>query len=120
MAGSVIEEITGSDLEKVFKNGEELEKARQKELEEMDPRMRSAVEKDLEEHPEKVVHSVKKIDGYRLYLYESLNKTDKGTDLELVSPDILSEKLCGNDYIFVIIRTKNPDFVEGQVRYTGR
>lgn len=149
MAGSVIEEITGSDLEKVFKNGEELEKARQKELEEMDPRMRSAVEKDLEEHPEKVVHSVKKFDGYRLYLYESLNKTDKGTNLELVSPDILSEKLCGNDYIFVnpkngtildwvnpdhdcaiytkaeipagtIIRTKNPDFVEGQVRYTGR
>ena len=62
---------------------------------------------------------------------------------------MLSEKLTGNDYLFVnpkngtlldwvnpdhdcaiytkkeilpgtIIRTKNPDYVEGQVRFTGR
>lgn len=149
MAGSVQSEITGEELEKVFKNGEVLEHTRKEELEQMDPRMKAAVEKDLKDHPEKQVRAAKKLSGYRLYLYESLKKTDAGTELELVSPDVLSEKLTGNDYLFVnpkngtlldwvnpdhdcaiytkkeilpgtIIRTKNPDYVEGQVRFTGR
>ncbi len=149
MAGTVEKEISGSELEKVFENGQAMEKARKEELEKMDPRMRSAVEKDLAEHPEKEVHALKKIEGYRLYHYESLNKTDKGTELELVSPDVLSKKIAGSDYIFVnpkngtiidwvnpdhdcaiytnldiaegtLVRTKNPDYVEGQIHYTGR
>ncbi len=149
MAGTVEKEISGSELEKVFENGQAMEKARKEELEKMNPRMRSAVEKDLAEHPEKEVHALKKIEGYRLYHYESLNKTDKGTELELVSPDILSKKIAGSDYIFVnpkngtiidwvnpdhdcaiytnldiaegtLVRTKNPDYVEGQIHYTGR
>ena len=141
--------ITGSELEKVFENGQAMEKARRDELEAMDPRMRAAVEKDLEQHPEKIVHAAVKKDGWRLYHLNSLNKTDKGTELELVSPDVLSHTLKGADYIFVnpkngtvldwvnpdhdcalytnlsitegtLVRTKNPDYVEGQIRYTGR
>ena len=149
MAGTVEKEITGSELEKVFENGRAMENARKEELEKMDPRMRAAVEKDLAEHSEKEVHALKKIEGFRLYHYESLNKTDKGTELELVSPDVLSKKIAGSDYIFVnpkngtvidwvnpdhdcaiytnleiaegtLVRTKNPDYVEGQIHYTGR
>lgn len=149
LAGTVEKEITGSELEKVFENGQAMEKARRDELEAMDPRMRAAVEKDLEQHPEKIVHAAVKKDGWRLYHLNSLNKTDKGTELELVSPDVLSHTLKGADYIFVnpkngtvldwvnpdhdcalytnlsitegtLVRTKNPDYVEGQIRYTGR
>ncbi len=149
MAGTVGKQITGEELEKVFRNGSELKKAREAELEQMDPRMRAAVEKDIADHPEKQIHAAEKTEGWKLYYYDSLNKTDKGTDLELVSPDVLSEKLNGKDYIFInpkngtvldwvnpdhdcaiytnrdiaegtLVRTKNPDYVEGQIRYTGR
>ena len=149
MAGTVGKQITGEELEKVFRNGSELKKAREAELEQMDPRMRAAVEKDIADHPEKQIHAAEKTEGWKLYYYDSLNKTDKATDLELVSPDVLSEKLNGKDYIFInpkngtvldwvnpdhdcaiytnrdiaedtLVRTKNPDYVEGQIRYTGR
>jgi len=149
LAGTVEKEISGAELEQVFANGLAMEKMRQDELNAMDPRMRSAVEKDIEQHPEKEIHAVQKIDGYRLYLYNSLNKTDKGTEIELVSPDVLSRKLSGKDYIFVnpknglildwvnpdhdcaiytkedisegtLVRVKDGDYEEGKIRYSGR
>lgn len=149
LAGTVEKEITGAELETVFMNGQAMEKMRLEELGRMDPRMRDAVEKDEAVHPEKVPHALKKLDGFRLYRYNSLNKTDKGTELELVSPDVLSEKLEGNEYFFVnpkngllvdwvnpdhdcaiytekpisegtLVRTKNSGYVEGVIRSTGR
>lgn len=149
LAGTVEKEISGKELETVFMNGQAMEQARLEGLEKMDPRMREAVEKDEALHPEKVPHALKKIEGFHLYYYNSLNKTDKGTELELVSPDVLSKKLPGEKYLFVnpkngllldwvnpdhdcaiytdepiaegtLVRTKDEDYVEGVIRNTGR
>ncbi len=149
LAGTIEKKFTSEEEDKIFANGAALEKARKDEIEAMHPNMRAEVEKDLEQNPEKQVLGCKKIPGYKLYQYNSLNKTTKGTELELVSPDVLSKTLSGKDYIFVnskngtvlswvnpdhdcaiytnadisegtLVRTKDEGFVEGQVRTSGR
>ncbi len=149
LAGTIEKEITGAALDQLFVNGKTLENARNEEIASMHPNMRAEVEKDLQQHPEKAVKALVKKEGYRLYQYNSLNKTTQGTELELVSPDVLSQKLQGVDYVFVnskngtvidwvnpdhdcaiytnldiaegtLVRTKDPEYVEGQVRTTGR
>ena len=149
LAGTVEEEITGSTFDEILANGKALVDAHHAELAAMDPRERAARERDLEAHPEKVPQAIEKKDGYKLYRYNALNKTDKGTDLELVSPDVLSKKLAGSDYIFVnsknglivdwvnadhdcaiytkedisrgtLVRVKDEEYIEGVVRTTAR
>lgn len=101
LAGTIEEEYSENETDKIFENAAKSQKEREEELASMHPKMREAVEKDFALHPEKNIQYAKKIDGYRLYKYNSLNKTDKNTELELISPDVLSTKLCGNEYIFV-------------------
>ncbi|MGI5070349.1 U32 family peptidase [Treponema pectinovorum] len=149
LAGTIEKKITGSDLEKVFTNARAMEQSRIDELNAMDPRMQKAIQNDLAQHPQKDIKYAKKIEGYNLYNYNSLNKTDKGTELELISPDVLSTKLLGSDYIFInpkngaildwvnpdhdcaiytkleiaegtLVRTKDFGYVEGKIRDTGR
>lgn len=149
LAGTIEKQFTPEEEDKIFANGAALEQARKDEIEAMHPKMRADVEKDLELNPEKQVIGCKKIPGYKLYQYNSLNKTDKGTELEFISPDVLSRKIQGQDYIFVnskngtilnwvnpdhdcaiytkldlsqgtLVRTKDEGFVEGVVRTSGR
>ncbi|MCR5172592.1 MAG: U32 family peptidase [Treponema sp.] len=149
LAGTVEEEIAGSDFDTILANGKALVDAHNAELAAMDPRERAARERDFEAHPEKVPQAIEKKDGYKLYRYNALNKTDSGTDLELVSPDVLSRKLDGSGYIFVnsknglivdwvnadhdcaiytkedisrgtLVRVKDEEYVEGVVRTTAR
>ncbi|MBR4450018.1 MAG: U32 family peptidase, partial [Treponema sp.] len=149
LAGTVEEEIAGSAFDEILANGKALVDAHYAELAAMDPRERAARERDLEAHPEKVPQTIEKKDGYKLYRYNALNKTDRGTDLELVSPDVLSKKLAGSDYIFVnsknglivdwvnadhdcaiytkedilrgtLVRVKDEEYIEGVVRTTAR
>lgn len=149
LAGTIGNQFSKEDEDKVFNNAQNAEKERIKELESMHPKMRENVEKDLLLHPEKNIKYAKKIPGYNLYQYSSLNKTDTGTTLELISPDILSEKLESSDYVFInpkngilldwvnpdhdcaiytprkinngtLVRTFDKNYKEGTVRYTGR
>ena len=143
------EKYTEEETDKILELGATAVENWKKELEEMDPRMRAAVEKDYQLHPEKIPACATKQNNWRLYKYNSLNKTDKGTELEIVSPEILSKKILGKDYMFInpkngalldwvnpdhdcaiytqleitqgtLVRTKDEDFVKGQVRTTGR
>lgn len=149
LVGAVGEAYSADETEKIFSLARENENARLDELNSMDARMRAAVERDFENHPEKVVRPAEKIDGFTLYKYNSLNKTDAGTDLELVSPDVLSKKLPGKSFVFInpkngalldwvnpdhdcalytdveipdgaLVRRKDSGYVEGKVRVSGR
>ena len=149
LAGTIEEEISESDLEKVFELGKMAVDSRNKSLEQMDPRMKEAVLRDWAQHPEKNPPAVQKQSGWRLYRYNSLNKTDKNTELEFISPNILSQKIGGSDYIFVnpkngfvldwvnpdhdcaiytnldlkkgtLVRIKDNEYIEGVIRSTGR
>ncbi len=149
LAGQVGEKITGAEEEKVFKTGEEMAASRQAELAAMHPAARAAAEKDCQEHPEKCPQALERRPGWKLYHYNSLNKTDSGTEMEIITPDVLKTVLSGQDYVFAnpkngtvipfvnpdhdcaiytaaeipqdaLVRTKDPGFVPGKVRSGGR
>lgn len=137
------------DSESVLAAGEKLVASRSAEIEAMHPNARAAVLRDLEKHPEKVVRTVTKRAGWKVYRLNALNKIDSGSDLEIISPTILSKIVKGSEYEFVnpvtgekldwvnadhecaiytgldleegtLVRMKDPDFVEGKIRDTGR
>lgn len=142
--------IEGSlDSESVLSAGEKLVASRNAEIEAMHPNARAAVLRDLEKHPEKVVRTVTRRIGWKVYRLNALNKIDSGSDLEIISPTILSKIVKGSEYEFVnpvtgekldwvnadhecaiytdldleegtLVRMKDPDFVEGKIRDTGR
>ena len=147
MLAATIEGII--DSESVLAAGEKLVASRNAEIEAMHPNARAAVLRDLEKHPEKVVMTVTKRAGWKVYKLNALNKIDSGSDLEIISPTILSKIVKGSEYEFVnpvtgekldwvnadhecaiytgleleegtLVRMKDQDFVEGKIRDTGR
>ena len=115
----------------------------------MHPSARAAVERDLEQHPEKKIKLAEKHEGWKVYPYDALNRVDSGTELEFVSPSVLSQKVTGSEYEFInpktgekldwvnadhdcaiytgvkieentLVRTKDEEFVEGEIRNRGR
>ncbi|WP_191017695.1 peptidase U32 family protein [Treponema zioleckii] len=146
LASTIEEEL---DTEKILAAGEKLVADREAEINAMHPNAKAAVLRDLEQHPEKVVRTVTKREGWKIYKMNPLNKIDEGTDLELVSPDVLSLKLPASDYEFInpvtgekrswvnadhdcaiytplkiqagtLVRMKDAEYVPGKIRDTGR
>jgi putative protease len=148
LAATVGEEFTKEETDAFFEAGAKMTSDRKTHLESMHPAAREAVEKDYAEHPEKCPPAVERREGWKLYHYNALNKTDSGVQLELISPDIPLITLGGNDYIFadgrngavrpwvnsdhncvlytkhaeqgMLVRIKDPDYIPGVIRDTGR
>ncbi|MBO6218793.1 MAG: U32 family peptidase [Treponema sp.] len=149
LAAAIGSPYTGEETEKIFAAGQKLLSDREAELSAMHPSARAAVERDLEQHPEKKIKIAKKHDGWKVYPYDALNRVDSGTELEFVSPSVLSQKVSGSEYEFInpktgekldwvnadhdcaiytgvkieentLVRTKDEEFVEGEIRNRGR
>ena len=149
LAATIEEKFTEEQVEKTFAAGRKLLSDRQAELDAMHPNARAAAERDEANHPEKKITLAEKHSGWKLYSYKSLNKTDTGTELELVSPSVLSRKVFAGEYEFVnpltgekldwvnpdhecalytpldieqgtLVRIKDSGFIDGQIRTTGR
>ncbi len=149
LAGQLFDKYSAEDTDKIFEAGNNLVKSHNDSLEAMHPGARAAAERDYAAHPEKVPQSPVKKDGWKLYKYNSLNKTDYGTELEVVTPDELAIKISASDYQFInpetgeklawvnpdhncalytkydfadtsLVRVKDPDYKSGIVRDTGR
>lgn len=131
----------------VFEKAIQIEKDFYTSLNELHPDAKKAKEKDYQDHPEKVPHPLIKKDGYKLFEYVPLNKVTSDTELEYVGPENLGLK--DTSYYFVdaesgliqdwvshghsyylytdkqiqknwIVRTKDPEYIEGVIRTTGR
>ncbi|MBQ5538015.1 MAG: U32 family peptidase [Treponema sp.] len=137
------------DAEAVIGEGERRFAAREEELSAMHPAARDAIVRDVELHPEKGIRTVARREGWNMYRLGALNKIDAGTDIELISPTVLSRTIPGTQYEFVnpetgtkldwvnadhdcalytpfeiedgaLIRMKDAGFVPGVIRTTGR
>lgn len=147
---ATIERRFGEDeTEKILKMGEKLVADRKAELDAMHPASRAAVLRDEKNHPEKVVRTVTRRPGWKIYLYNPLNKVDSGSEIEFVSPSVLSRKVSGAEYEFInpkngakldwvnadhdcaiytnldiedgtLVRIKDSGFEQGKIRDTGR
>lgn len=149
LAATIERKFDDAETEKILAAGERLVADRKAELDAMHPDARAAVLRDEKNHPEKVVRTVTRKPGWKIYLYNPLNKVDSGAEIELVSPQVLSKKVSGAEYEFInpkngqkldwvnadhdcaiytnleiedgtLVRIKDSDFVEGKIRDTGR
>ena len=149
LAATIDSKYTDYETEEILSLGQKLLSDREAELAAMHPNARAAVLRDMEKNPEKAIRLVSPREGWSLYRLSALNKIDVGTDLELVSPDVLSQKLSGGEYEFVnprtgekrtwvnadhdcaiytaaairdgtLVRVKDPEYIEGKIRFTGR
>ena len=105
LAAELGEAYSDAESEKIFLAGENLIKAKEAELAAMHPAAREAAERDLEKHPEKKIKIAEKHAGWKIYPYNALNRVDSGTELEFVSPSVLSQKVSGTDYEFINPKT---------------
>ena len=149
LAASLGNPLSEEESEALLAAGEKLVSDRQAEIDAMHPSAREALLRDLEQHPEKKVRTVQRHDGWKVYPYNALNRVDSGSELEAVSPSVLSVKIPGTDYEFInpktgekldwvnadhdcalytklefddttLIRIKDPEYVAGEIRNKGR
>ena len=119
------------------------------ELDSMHPQAREARLKDLELHPDRRIVPYQKKDGWYMYILNAMNMIKTGESIEFVSPDFCSLVLGPDEWeiinsetglkmnwtcdghptvIYVnkklpsatLLRTLDPDYVEGKIRDTGR
>ena len=121
----------------------------QSELDAMHPKAREARLKDYELNPDRRIIPAEEKEGWSMYEYEGLNMVDYDSQLEFVSPDVVSTKAekgkwllldpktgCVRNWVCnghkcvlyteydlqkgTLLRVKDTGYIEGQVRDTGR
>ncbi len=149
LAAEIGNEITGNAFESIYLEGQKNLKAHKDELDQMHPQAREARLKDLEIHTDRRVIPFEKKDGWKMYECLALNKIDASDEIEFVSPEFVSLIVKPEDYCLInpetglllnwvcdshpcvlyinadlpsasLLRTLDPDYVEGKIRDTGR
>jgi putative protease len=149
LAATVGKEITGKEADGVFAKSAKLAEERTEKYEALCEPAKKAFDKAIAEHPDKNLPLVQKKNGWHLLAITPLNMLDEKSELELVTPDIVSLKMNHTDYELVnpetgevyrwvcddhpcalytklpvvegaLLRAKDPEFVAGKIRDTGR
>ncbi|MBQ0038985.1 MAG: U32 family peptidase [Treponema sp.] len=142
--------LDDSKVEEILKVAEDGRQLRQSKVDAMCEPERKAYEKRVADKPDMHLPFAEKKDGWKMYPVEPLNMLTKETEIELVSPDVVGQKIqWGSDFVFVnpengqvynwvcnghpcviytgldiadgtLLRSKDPDYVEGKFRDSGR
>lgn len=121
----------------------------EKTMEALHPKAREARLKDLEVHTDRRVVPFEIKEGWNMYVYTALNKISCDEELECVSPEFVSLKIKPEEFELIssetglkinwvcdshpcviytkhklpegtLVRSLDPDYVEGKIRDTGR
>ena len=149
LAAEIGGELTSSAFDSLYAEGHARYEASQKELETMHPQAREARLKDFEIHPDRRIETFEKKEGWHMYECKGMNMIRTGENIEFVSPDFCSLTLTPDEWqiidsetglkinwtcdghptaIYVnhvlpqgtLLRTLDPDYVEGKIRDSGR
>ncbi len=149
LAAEIDREVAGDEFEKIFESGQANYKRHTEELNAMHPSAREARLKDLEIHTDRRVVPFEKHDGWKMYSITALNMIKANEEIEFVSPDFVSVCAKPDEFDLInpetgtklnwvcdghpcvvytkyelppaaLLRTLDPDYVEGQIRDTGR
>ena len=149
LAAEIDREVAGDEFEKIFESGQANYKRHTEELNAMHPSAREARLKDLEIHTDRMVVPFEKHDGWKMYSITALNMIKADEEIEFVSPDFVSVCAKPSEFDLInpetgtklnwvcdghpcvvytkyelppaaLLRTLDPDYVEGQIRDTGR
>ena len=149
LAAEIGRELSSEEFDALQKNGQALADKAQKELDDMHPAAREARLKDLEQHPDRRILSFQKKEGWYMYECKAMNMILTEDEIEFVSPDFCSLKIPSGQWEIIdsetglkinwtcdghptviylnhklpqatLLRTLDPDYVEGKIRDTGR
>ena len=149
LAAEIDREVAGDEFEKIFELGQTNYKHHTDELNAMHPSAREARLKDLEIHTDRRVVPFEKHDGWKMYSITALNMIKAEEEIEFVSPDFVSVCAKPDEFDLInpetgtklnwvcdghpcvvytkyelppaaLLRTLDPDYIEGQIRDTGR
>lgn len=149
LAAEIDGEVTGQAFENIYELGQTNYKKHTEELASMHPSAREARLKDLEIHTDRRVVPFEKHDGWKMYSITALNMIKADEEIEFVSPDFVSVCAKPGEFDLInpetgtklnwvcdghpcvvytkyelpataLLRTLDPDYVEGQIRDTGR
>ncbi|MCR4578829.1 MAG: U32 family peptidase [Treponema sp.] len=149
LAAEIGRQIAGEEFEKLWTEGMNRYKAYSQELENMHPAAREARLKDLEIHTDRRVIPFEKKEGWYMYECTAMNMIKIEDDIEFVSPDFSSLTVPAGEWEIIssetglkmnwvcdghpaviytkyqlprasLLRTLDPDYVEGKIRDTGR
>ncbi|MGP1587710.1 MAG: peptidase U32 family protein [Treponemataceae bacterium] len=147
LAATIGQCICEKQVEIIASEGEKTLKSFYEQLNSMHPEALKAKKIDLKMHPEKIPIPLTLRKNFKLYKYFPANKVIAGTQLEYVGPQTIgiqddsyvfvdkelslvtgSVSYGGEYYIYTdkdisenfIVRVKDPSFVEGKFRKTGR
>ena len=99
--------------------------------------------------PDKYLPYAEKIPGFKMYPHKAMNMINKESELELVTPDTVAQKITREHFVLInpesgevynwvcdghpcviytdlpvidgaLLRCRDPEYVEGQFRDTGR
>lgn len=149
LAAQIGDEVQGQTFEDLYSQSQKRYADFCENLEKMHPAAREARLKDLEIHTDRKVVPFEKKDGWRMYYCTAMNMIKACEEIELVSPDFCSLKVSPSDFEIIsletglklnwvcdghpaviylnqelpegtLLRTLDPDYVEGKIRDTGR
>ena len=149
LAAQIGQEIKGQEFDSLMNEGLKRYNENQELLKNMHPDAREARLKDYEIHPDRCIIPFEKKEGWHLYETRALNKINAGDEIEFVSPEFPSIKAKAGDWELIssetglklnwvcdshpcviytkfllpdasLVRTLDPDYVEGKIRDTGR
>lgn len=149
LAAEIDREVTGDEFEAIYQLGQEKYKKFTDELDSMHPKAREARLKDLELHTDRKVVPFEKHEGWKMYSITALNMIKADENVEFISPEFVSITASPDEYYIInpetgtklnwvcdghpcvvytkytlppasLLRTLDPDYVEGKIRDTGR
>ncbi len=149
LAAEIGSELTEQAFENLYSQGQELAAKAKADLEQMHPAAREARLKDYEIHPDRRILAFEKKEGWHMYECNAMNMIRIEDDIEFVSPEFCSLKIPSGQWEIIdsqtglkmnwtcdghptvlyvsqklpsatLLRTLDPDYVEGKIRDTGR
>lgn len=149
LCATIGNKLTDDETNKVLGEANSTKEKIDAEFNAMHPMAKEARLRDLEKNPDRKIIPIEKKGGWFMYSYEPLNMVDYSSELEFVSPDVVSVKAEKGKWLLVdpetgtvrnwvcnghkcvlyteydlqsgtLLRTKDSGYVEGQIRDTGR
>ncbi len=149
LAAEIGREITGAEFENLYTESQRRAREYQENLDKMHPAAREARLRDLEIHTDRRVVAFEKKSGWKMYEITALNMIKADNDIEFISPEFVSLVAKNGEWEMIspetglkmnwvcdghpcviytkytlpdssLIRTLDPDYVEGKIRDTGR
>ncbi len=149
LAAEIGDEVSAEQFDSLYEQSQSRFAEFKKNLEEMHPAAREARLKDLEIHTDRKVIPFEKKDGWKMYPCTAVNMIKADEEIEFVSPEFCSLTAMPDEYEIIsletglkinwacdghpaviytkytlpqgtLLRTLDPDYVEGKIRDTGR